>query len=486
MSLLKRFLILCLPIALFAMLFVIDLAPSGRRMALYTPGEISAFVERPLPDDRIGDLEDENGEAYYPISGDPVYLGLHTPVTTFDELELEVQFRPNELEQIEIGPQVDIFSGAANLQGLYQGHIEDLDWAVMEQGDIRVFQRNLTFDSVDAFLADLPPSSQIATYQYDLEVPYVLDDYEPLRGTRRIYSSLRGYHKVVTYIKNEEVVLDLTLMDMNRTTGPDDFTVRIWNAADELAWESTIGDDGNESENQISTTIQFEEVIDARAWPEGVYTIEFVATSDLFFREMETSLRYFTFVNQLYLADDVGYLEEGRASAFSTNARHFALETFHADAPSSIEIGEEVFAIPETHEKVYANLEADGVVRAEVPVGGIKIVGDGKFAFTEDAFFDPDPHALGPLSDLEGLGINYVVTTYQSPRREGDWYVGTVKAPINGLEDEEGNLRLVLSMPYSELVEKGMDFGTMHVTFLREPLTWGTLFSRLFEYLPGR
>ena len=302
---------------------------------------------------------------------------------------------------------------------------------------------------------------------------------------RQIYTSLRGYHKVVTYLDNETVTLNLAMMDMNRTTGPDDMRIQIWNAADELAWEGQFDDDGNESENQISDARDVELVIETAGWPEGVYHIEFVATSDIFIREIETSLRYFTFVNQLYIGDDVGYLIDGRGSSFSTNARNIVVETFHAEADDVIQFGSDLISIPSTHEKVYASLDQDGLIRGVVDVGGIKIVGDGKFAFTEDAFFDPDPHAIGPLSDLDGLGIDYVLTSYQKATIDGDWMQNTVTFPLAGLEDEEGDIRLIFSLPFVELQNSGMDLKDIQVTFLREPMRWIDWPRRLLKYLPG-
>ncbi len=482
MSKIARILIVLIPVGLFAYLFVIDLAPSGERQVTYTAGQPSPFIERPLPDARVGELVNDT---YYRLTGDPVYIALHTPQTSFDDMEVEVEFQPNDLVQIEIGPQVDIFSGAADLQPLYQKHIEDLTWSVIEQDGVRLFQRDQDYESIRAFLEDPPPYEEIATYHYEMNVPYLVEGYQPLNGTRRIYSSLRGYHKVVTYVKEEDILLNLAVMDMNRTTGADTFTIRIWNAANELAWEESFEDDGNESENQLSTEQDINLQVDSVGWPEGVYHIELIGTSDMFIREIETSLRYFTFVNQLYIADDVGYLPEGRASSFSTNARNFAIETFHAEADKEVVLGSSVVEIPNTHEKVYANLEDDGLIRGAVDVGGVKIVGDGKFAFTQDAFFDPDPHAIGPLSDLDGLRIQYVLTKYQPVEQRGEWMMNTVAFSIAGLEDEQGDIRLILSLPFVELEDRGVDLHAMTLSFLKDSITLRDLPRVLLEYLPG-
>lgn len=480
--LLLKIIILLIPLGLFTALIVIDLAPGGERTSVYAAGEIAPFLERPLPDDRVGELVQDE---YYTLTGDPVYMAMHTPQTVFESAELEVLFRPNDVTQIELGPQVDIFSGAANLQPLYQGVIEDLDWSAVENSGVTLFQRNDIYDSLEAFLEQPPHYDQVAIYHYDLDIPYLLDDYRPLNALRQIYTSLRGYHKVVTYIDNETVILNLNLMDMNRTTGPDDFRIQIWNAAGELAWEYQADDDGNVSENQVSHEMDMGLVIETADWPVGVYHIEFIATSDLFIREIETSLRYFSFVNQLYIGDDVGYLIDGRGSSFSTNARNLVVETFHAEADDRIEFGSESIAIPNTHEKVYATLDQDGLIRGSVDIGGVKIVGDGKFAFTEDAFFDPDPHAIGPLSDLDGLGIDYVLTTYQKAVIEGNWMRNTIEFPLAGLENDEGDIRLIFSLPFVALQNSGMDLKEVELTLLRESMHWRDVPRRLLEYLPG-
>lgn len=478
-----QMLIVLLPIGLFAWLVVLEVRPSGVFAVEHLVNGRTPYIDRILPDDRILPIQYTNqGEPFTTIIDEPTYFSVHFPNTNFEQVELEVLFRNHGQSIFEVGALVDIFSQAYDLKPLQNGTIEELDWPELHEGDMRLFQRHADFASVEAFSQNLPDRSRVATYHYDIEQPYRLADYTPLGGERNIDASLRGFHKFVTYVKEEPVSFSVTFMDMNRKVGADEVKVVVRDEQKNIILERSLDDDGNIDENQISTTrtISFDE----SGWPEGVYTFELVGTSDIFWRNITTNLRYVTFINTLYIGDDVGHLPDPRATTFYTNAKNFALETLHADAVQRVGIGTEEIHIAHTHEKIRASIEDTGVVEGVTPLGDVKIVGDGKFAFSRDAFFDPDPVRLGPLTDLDALGIDYVVTNYQSPEQEGNWLKQTAVFDIAEIKNQENGATFTFSAPLIGEEQQTIDIHAINVRFVKEPMTASEFLRALRDLLP--
>ncbi len=478
-----QLIIILIPALLFAWLLWLDIDPDGILEVRYEMGDISPYVNRLLPDDRVSGVASySDGDSYVTIVEDPVYMSVHTPQTEYDEIEIEVKFQNFGQPIFEIGALQDIFSGALDLSPLYSLWIDNTDWQRLEDGGVTLFARYSDVPSMEAFFEHLPDRSRIATYHYDLEDPYRLRYYSPLGYAQTIDASLRGYHKYVTYLKGETFYLEASVMDMNRNIGGDDIIVRVWNEAGEPVLEEKLEDDGNTTTNQISSTrlLRIEQV----SLPEGVYTVELSGTSDIFWRSLTTTQRYVSFVNRLYIGDDVGYLADARSTIFHTNAKHLTLETYHADATQNITIGSEDVAIPESHQKIYHTVEDAGVALGYTPRGDVKIIGDGKFAFSKSAYFDPDPVQLGSYTDFDALGVDYLLTTYKSPIIYEDWLGGVARYWLSEVVDDEGNITFALSAPGLSELGQTVDVHAITVRFLKEPMDASEIWQALRERLP--
>lgn len=481
--LLAQLLIILAPIGLFVWLLVIDIAPFGSRYERYTVGDKSPFIDRLLPDERVKPVqENADGEPFTQIIDEPVYFSIHFPQTHFEQIELEILFDNKNQKILEVGPLVDVFSQAYDLKPLVNSILEDITWPSLQQEDVILFQREQKFDSIDAFLANTPDRSKIATYHYDIETPYRLANYAPLGKTRSIDVSLRGFHKFVTYVKNEPVQFKVTYMDMNRTTGADDVRVVVRNERGESVFEEILEDDGDIDENQVSSTrtVSFNE----SGWAEGVYSFELSGTSDIFWRRIDTSLRYVTFVNQIYIGDDVGHLNQPRSTSFFTNAKHFVFETSHADAAQTVKIGTLATEIPFSHEKVRVDIAEPGVLPGSSPLGDIRIAGDGKFAFSEDAFFDPDPVRLSVLTNLDALHVDYIIATYTPPEEEGNWKKQTVRFNTNEMRIVDGSTTFALSAPLIAENKYLADIHAINVRFINDRMTFSDFLLAIRHLLP--
>ena len=474
--------IIIIPIGLFVWLLVIDIAPSGFRPASWSVNEPSPFIDRLLPDQRllVGQTTDD-GSPYISIIEDPVYFSVHLPHTYFERMSVALTMRPTDQPIVEVGLLRDVASQAYELKPLYNALIDALPWTVFEQDGVSLYQRNRVYESLEAFYANPPERSRIAVYHADMEAPYRMPSYQPLDGAQTFDVSLRGYHKAITYIKDETLDLSVSWMDMNRTAGADEGVIRVRDEMGDVVYEAFFDDDANITENQVSRDSEAHIVLDGL--DEGVYSLEFSGTSDIFWRSFTTHQRYFTFVNRLSIADDVGYLVDPRATTLFTSAKHLTALTLHADSTQRLAIGSDAISVDVTHEKLFPTAEDVGLVAGTSPVGDIEIIGDGKFAFSRWAFFDPDPVTMNAYTDVDVQEIDYVLTSYVSPHNvDGGW----IKA--RGLFDlgsgSQDDLKLTVSVPGMLTYQGVVDVLAIDVMFEKEPLDWKEFLEAVRERLP--
>jgi hypothetical protein len=170
------------------------------------------------------------------------------------------------------------------------------------------------------------------------------------------------------------------------------------------------------------------------------------APRDIFFRQITTSQQKIVFLNMIYIGDEVGYREPWEGATIYTQSPRVQVQTRHAEGVQTIEAGEQVLEVEEPYEW-YTLTRNDLNAAIDIPVGDVEIVVDGKIAFSESQYFNPDPVSLSAFSAIEDLGIDYVYATYTSPREEGEWLVGTVSFDTAGLYTDDETWKFSFSTP---------------------------------------
>lgn len=481
----KRFvqiMIIFIPVAIFFWLLYLDIVPSGEQRVVYSVGSTSPYIQAIRPSDRVLPLQEgTDGREYVTIIDDPAYFSVQVPDAGFESVEMEVVFDPESQGILELGALVDVFSQSFDLRPLHNEMLDVLEWPSVTENNVTLFQRTSDFTSIEDFWASAPIRSEIATYHYDVNEPYRIANYEPLGSEREVNFSLRGHHKFYTYVKDEALQIDLTYMDMNRKVGEDEVRVILRDENGEEVDRVVYADDGNIDENQISSTRTIS--LYETGLPEGVYSVELSTTSDVFWRQLKTNLRYVTFSQTVYLGDIVGHLPGPEPVEFYTNAKHLVFETLHADALQRIDFEGQEVSLDETHEKIRTTINQSGIVRGYSPVGDVKIVGDGKFAFSVDMFFDPDPVPLSVLTDLDSLGVNYVLTTYTPEEVEGWRQRGDV-FDLYGIVNEDGVATFVFSAPLIGEMQNNVKIEKIIATFKKDPMSFREVVGAMRERIP--
>lgn len=478
-----QILMILAPIATFLWLLNQYLVPSGVFTVRHGVNDLSPFIERILPDDRVGaPYREEDGDWAQSIYGDPAYFFVH-PHRHFDSVDVEVRFKNTETPILEIGALAQEAGQVYDLRPMQNLLIDRSDWDRTEQGGLVLLQREKTFESIDAFLQNTPPRYDIATYHYDLAEPYRIAGYAPSSSARTVDVSLRGFHEFYTYIKDETLAFDIAYMDMNRTPGGDPVTVVAIDENGRTVADVRAMDDGDETNDAIGSAMEHL-ILSVPSLPEGVYKIQLQAERDIFFRSIATTQQKMAFLNNVYLGDEVGYNDETRPVSFWTQAKHLAFQTQHADGAQEVQVGGDTVRIAEPYDRVTSGVTAEGVVKVVAPRGDLLIETDGLMAFAPDQFFNPDPIRLRPDTDLDLLDVDYIIASYVPPEADGEWLVARVSFDTSVFAaQDDGTWKFVLSAPGISDRQERYDVGSVNMTFSREPLTWAKLVAEIKERL---
>ncbi len=468
-----QLLIVAIPVVAFAWLLNREIVPSGVFVVRHAVGEASPFIDELLPDARV----DEDGV----ITDDPVFFFVH-PHRHFDAIEAEVWFQNASVPIVELGALGNVEAQAYDLHPLQNLVIDNLGWARLEKDGLILLQREAVYRGIDEFLADPPPVSEIATYHASLAKPYVLPGYAPSTATRVVDVSLRGFHEFKTYVKDETLSFDFAYMDMNRDDGSDAVTVVVTDADGVPVTDARASDDGDVDDDARATGMRHV-TVSAEGLPEGAYKVAMQGSRDIFWRTITTTQQKVVFLNNVFLGDEVGYQPTPRRVTFWTEAKRLSFATRHAEGLQTVVAGasSDALVIDEPYRRFALDVEEDGVVFVSAERGDLEVTTDGHVAFSPDMYFNPDPARLTYNTDLDRLGVNYVLAEYTSPEQVDGWYVARATFDTSALVLDQDAWKFVVSTPGIRDLGASLIVGRIDMIWKREPFHW----RDLYEYVAG-
>ena len=475
-------LIILVPFILGGWLLWQELVPLGTFVVEKISGEPSPFLDDLQPGSRAsGAHDDAQGDVVQTLTGDPVYLFAH-PHQSFEKIVAEIWFKNTDVPLVEFGGLVSAQTQVYDLHPVQNLLLDQSSWTRIQEGDRLLLQRESVYTSLADFFSDPPQVERVATYHDDWSVPYRATSYVPSPFAQTSVLSFRGHHTMKTYIKNETLSFSFTYMDMNREEGSDPVQILVFDEEDRAVAEVRQADDGEVEATTLPSGLRTV-VMEAVGLPEGVYTLELNVGRDIFFRSISTPQQKWVFVRSLFLADEVGYRDIPSGARVITNAKQFSFQTRHAEGVQEIEVGGQRVQISAPFETVTQRTVQPGLTVVNIPLGDIEIQSDGMIAVSAAAFFQPDPVPLTAQSDLDALGVDYVLATYTSPRKEGDWLVTEMTLDAGLLAQEQGAWKFVFSLPEIEDQEGSVDVGKIRMTWIRDPLTWSAFWQNIRSYV---
>jgi len=277
------------------------------------------------------------------------------------------------------------------------------------------------------------------------------------------------------------------MQDINRQEGPDPLTIKIYNDQNMKIYEREVEDDGYISKyDPASSKRKIEVKIDGLA--EGVYRFVLDCDDEIFFREIKTKQRYLTFIDRLYLVDNLEY-EDGfvdlvyKPTAVYSTIPRLGFMTAHPEGLQEIGVNKEVIEINEVKKNYYLTPKQIPSL-IFVPENDLKIFGRGLLALDERIYFNPEIYNLRDLSELNGL--DYLLTSYLTPKKSNGWKINQVKFNLDKAKIVNRKLRFVISAPELNSQNDVLPIKQISVILEKKPLTWLEFFQKSLNYLKNK
>ncbi len=474
-------LIVLVPISLLLFVGYTYLDLDGEKTVAWEPGEQSAFVHGLRPSGRVDTTLKVGGESFARLHGDPIYLSV-TPPGNYQTVDVSMWIDPRDQPVVELGATVNASAGQIDLRPISHQIIDKLNWTAVTQGDLLFLQRKKVYDDLGQFLNDPPSLSEIATYHYDLPEKDLLPrDWLRGRAVRQENVSLRGFHEFVAATDGRQFEMEVMYMDMNRNPGEEPVAIRVYQNG-EVVGEVKADDDGVDQSTNISLERKFLRV-EAPGLAPGLVKVELNAGNDVYWRIVNTNTPKMTYSSNVHIGDEVGYLDGERPVTLYTDAQHLTLFTRHAEGVQTVKVGNDEVEVAIPHERYNIENKNVGITKIVIPRGDMLVVTDGRIAFSKEAFFNPFPVKLDDRTDLDKLGVNYIVADYEPTTRDRRWDVTETTFALANLEREvvgddptaseldAGSYRFVISLPRVEDREASIDIKKIKMTFKRPERT---------------
>ncbi len=413
----------------------------------------SAWVDPFLPAERVTSPgEQEGGWRGQRILQDPVYSSARIP-GVYDSVDVEMEFRPVRQPLVELGLVKNLDAGEIEFEPLWFEPLQDPSWeevpgigfvqSGVEMGDTRI----------------------TAVWHASSSMPLLSDDDTGMKTTR---ITLRGAHDFYAVPAGGRVVFRFGIQDVNRSAGRDTVVFRLYRGTEEIGTEA-LGIGGSQDSGLGSVA---EKTIEIRDAAPGVYRIQLVMDDEVFIRTITTNAKRWVVGPRLSFGDDVGFEPTTRPGVAWSDSRHLVLQTFHKEGIQDVTFGSDRARVEQTHEtyRLDRTDKSFSQQRLDAPSGDIRVIGDGWFAFSPEAWFSPQPRRITDASDPRYEGVRAITTPYKRPvTLEDGWVRGRATFKLTSDQDR---VRLALSAPGLLTRTGAVDIRRVRLTYHRAPLSW--------------
>ena len=362
---------------------------------------------------------------------------------------------------------------------------EEETWSKISADNLVLWQKNnKNYQTIDQFLNDLPAHNEILKFNYDLEQNTRLPNYQKANDELEINQALRGSQEILTYIKDEDLSLELTFQDINRYANSDEISIVIKKGL-KTVYSDTIADDGvSDSTGEISTKKTRNILLPGLT--EGLYRILLSTNNDIIFRNIKTSQKYLVFTNRLYLAGspDIFFGETFTPTELYTDGGYLKIKTDHLTGLQTVSVNGVFHEINSLYSD-FTILDLSGLSRIYSPNNDLEIRTTGYFAFTQSSYFDPEQLLINELQNNSDLStVNYIFAQNPNIKKEGDWLIGEASFDNELVYlNDDGQLEFIINLP--AFPENNRILRIKEVNFLleKEPITISNIFSRTWNYI---
>lgn len=457
---------------------------SGQLTLNYDFEHESPFISLLKPRGRVDQhlYKDSSGDYYQTLHIDPVYFDVELP-RHFKQADVTLTYKNDYESLVELGlsrgEDDEHFLLKPLENKLLDKLISEQNWYSVRDGDRLLLQKEPVYSSISSFLSNLPSDAKIATYNFYLPSQYKINNYKPLSGLH-IAKSLRGPHSMLTYVgKDQDLDFTFNFQDVNRGNNKDTIKIRVFKYDQEIYTTELTDDNINDDSAFMSRPFDYN--LHIKQPGEAVYRIKIETTDDIFIRDITAIQHLLVFENQVYLGDNVGYLNEKYPSRYEktnlvTSTEKLSAITSHKEAFQTVVFGDKKIDVDEKHimftKAIPLSQRSSLLAPVLVPKNDIKIIGKGFYAFNDKHFFDPSYLNLtgDPNLNLNLYKVKYIIASYEPPLVDGDWHKKTVSFSLDALRDIDNQYRFVISFPYSKRAQTILDVSDITINLKSEPI----------------
>ncbi len=478
-------------IGLLVHLVFLSAAPEGSLTADSDLVRPSPFVSEPKPSERLAEpAAGADGGWLFPLVDSPLYFDV-TPPSRFDSITATVRYANTSGALLEIGALASTIDEQFELRPGENRLLDTLQWNRVRSGNLTLLERAHSYASVDEFLRRPPSPSRVAVYRAKAAIDYRPADHRPSARSREIEVSLRGRHRLLTYVGGEALNFTFFIQDMNRMEGADPVIVSVYRLGEtEPVARSILADDGNTRSDQRSSQLRAA-AINLTDPAAGVYQLEFTASNDVFIRKLLTAQSKLVFVDRLYLGDHVGYSDVVRPITVLVDGQSLTARAAHQESLQTLKVAGSDLVIGEPQTRYSRRLPVGQEPLAVLsPRRDILLETDGLFALSAGDYFDPLPFVLNQYttrSDLDARHIDFILTGYEEPETDGVLNLAQAVFDTDKLAlTRDGAYRFAVLAPGVADMQHDLRLASVEFAFHREPLTWRNALSRLARMFSRR
>jgi hypothetical protein len=279
------------------------------------------------------------------------------------------------------------------------------------------------------------------------------------------------------YMKGEPFKMKIQKQDLNWYDGEDTVKVNIFKEST-LVMEDEIPDDGTVASDRLQGPIQELSMENPGSdLPEpGVYKIVIDAPGDVLIKRITTNLHKIVWESAVFPANNAEAYPDTATSPITlyTNALALIGQTYHQQGVQIISVDDQKMDIKSPQDQ-YTLIPKNEIAEVRMQKGDVVLQGVlGYFAFSKDSFFQPTPYRILTIKKPEDVElVDYILTDYEPPRKEGEWSVATREFDLKDAYLQDGKLSWVIKAPGLKKNNSSILIKDIELTLIKDP--WLTL-----------
>lgn len=422
------------------------------------------------------------------LIADPLYFSLFTP-RAFDRARLTIKYRDNLTDStpiIEAGVLMDRLVWQYQMQPVENKILDSLNWPVLRDGDISLYQRFDEYNNLSDFLSEAGSHDDLALYNYNLKPVLKIDNYQVSDKITSIVPALRGAYQFYVYLGDEDLNFTFFFKDINQNYDlrGDSIKIIITDTDGQEIMSKDIADDGVIIDSGQETILEPASLI-VKDLPAGMYKVELRTNDDIISDKIISPQTEIFFINKLWLADD-----SIESLDLYTNANNLRATAFGALGQQKIYFASQYLDVSAPFEQFYAKASANvsqNYYQIKVSPNNIILENNGLFSFSDRSFLNPDfPKIDGDWRD--NGQINFILSNYQAPQEEGGLKTAVLEFNLKDAYREDKKYNFILSVPSLYAVNKNKaglneDLAYLEIQDISIELFGKSLLAKLKEVL---